>query len=767
MNQSDWYLNDQNNLPDYFLNYIKDIIGQQQCHYLARLLWNRGVRDIQQLEFLLDTKQYQPTSYLEFGEEINLAIQRISKARITREKIAIWGNWQVGSIMSTCILIEGLEQFLSAKNLRYYFPHRHQSYFGLHHQGIDELAQQEVTLIIVANTGSHNLDEVNYAHTLGIDIIIIDRPVLSSQRPSVVSWLNPHNLSPTHPFYHFSGVAIAYKLIEGLATEFSDSFSQPVTNLLDLVALGMLADANNLNLQAEARYLAKEGMELIKQEKRPNITALAETGFQIGDRALDISYGLVNRIRAISRIYRDASFVINLLTSKNFSTRNRLADQAEKAYFNYLDLVQKILDEARKKIQNIDLSNTLVIVLQNDQWHIGVLNLVAKVITEEYGKPTILLSTNFHEQSNSNSFGYVYSLPDFDLSQVIIDCSSLLNQYTVENAGINIVIPTENISLFTEIITQKIRQKINNNSLTYKINIDLVITIKELGQSLYQQLKLLEPYSLDNPSPKLLINNCRLTNIGNVNLKNYQKGKEVRYKKTYFQVHDNSCKSYFNGIWWGHYAQEINYNNYYDIVGEIEYNTAKEYYYFRLLDLKMHHPNNYIYDNKQLANSILDYRDKIDDLDINNSQDNIIKKCPTQWQQLTSSYQNAIEKKKKLILGYEDSQIEEIEKMWLEFISLIKSLLVNNKIITIDTLSQKINVSQLCLTKILRTLSLLAIEYSLREKLILFTQKKQTFSPEDYKLARQKFMNIIKQENLYKKYFYQVSVNDLEREMHN
>ncbi len=452
MNQSRWYINEIDNLPDDFFNQIENLTQEKEYHYLAILLWNRGIRDLEPLEFLLNINQYQPKSYLEFKEEIDLAIARINQARIAQEKIAIWGNWRVDSIMSACILNEGLTEFFADNNqFIYHFSDRHLSCFGLTYQGIDELALQEVTLIIVTGTGSYNIDQVHYAHSLGIDIIILDRPMLSIPRPSVVSWLNPHNFPTSHPFYHFCAVAIAYKLIEGLATEYSSYFGKPITNLLDLVALGLLAQ--NVNLQGDGRSLARQGIVLIKQKKRQNITSLAETGFQIGDRALDRSYGLCHRIKGLISLYTDPYFVINLLTNKNFSNQNKLVDQAEKAYFNYLDLVQKTLDQAKKQVKNIDLSNTVIISLQNNQWHLGILDVVAKTITQEYGKPTIILSSNFNDQFDDRTFGYISSLDNLDLSPLIINCHELLDQYIVVPDGIKIILPTENIHLFIVIIT--------------------------------------------------------------------------------------------------------------------------------------------------------------------------------------------------------------------------------------------------------------------------------------------------------------------------
>jgi single-stranded-DNA-specific exonuclease len=757
MNQSDWYIYDQDDMAEDFLSLIQTITQQTNCHYLARLLWNRGIREIQALEDLLGSNNYQSISYLELGEEVNLALERIAQARFTGEKVAIWGNWQVVSIMTTCVLKEGLEQFFGAENqLIYHFPDRQLSYFGLNYESIDRLIEEGINLIITANLGSDNLEEINYAHSKGLDIIIIDRPCFSCQRPSVVAWLNSHDLAyPNLPV-----IAIVYKLLEGLATQYPETFSQPISNVLDLVALGLLAD--KVNLQTEGCYLAKEGIKLIKQKKRHNITKIAENCFQIGDRALDISYGLINRIKAITSIYTEISFILKLFTCSDIYLINRLVNQAEKAYLNYLDLVQKMLNQARQKIKSLDLSNTSIIFLEHYSWHSGLFPFLAEILIPEFGKPLILISN----QSNNSSFAYIYSLPELDLSPAIIKCHHLLDQFIITTDHINLILPTENMALFQEILAQQIRYDINPLKLKYQQHIDLLLNLNELKESLYQELKLLEPYnSFDNPFPKLLITNCQLKNINYVNLKNQTKNLYTNYKKIYFDISDRDSSAYFSGIWWTHSPQEINDKDSYDLLGELEYNTERDIYYLRLLDLKKSSSENYIYPQQKLSNNIIDYRYQKIDLDIQSEQTNIIKKCPSKWQQITLPYQKAINKQEKLILAYNHNEQKSIEQKWLEFLGLIKYLLATHQIITLESLSEKINITLLSLQKIVRYLHLLNIEYTFQDNLIILNSTNNHFSPENYQLFYEQFVQIIKQENLYKQYFYQVSVNDLEQEI--
>ena len=451
------------------------------------------------------------------------------------------------------------------------------------------------------------------------------------------------------------------------------------------------------------------------------------------------------------------------------SLRIKLVDQAEKAYFNYLELGQKIIDGLRKKLQSLDLSNTVIIVCENKQWHIGLVKFVAQIINEEYGKPTLLLSANLvGEYADNYVYGYFCSSTNNNLFSLFPESSHLLKQYQVEKEGVHLVLALENISLFTEIITQKIRKSIQPSHLINQINIDLKVNINEVNKSLYQQLKLLEPYSLDNPLPKLLIENCQLIEVKHSNLYNKFKNKSARFKKTSFKFIDNSTISSVEGIWWGHYAQEIDQNQHYDLIGEVEFNTSenKQYYYFRLLDLKIHHPCNYLTLNKNRSIPILDYRGHRDDLSDSELNADVVKQCPRQWQEIRQPYHNAIADNKTLVLAYEPEQINNTQQLWLELMGMIKYLIKTKKKVTIEQLSDKLKISNKCLLKILSIVdSLLDVQYNFPDNVVIFSAEKKGVSKKQYHLAYQQFVTIIKQENLHKQYFYQVSIQDLNREI--
>ncbi|HAG81979.1 MAG TPA: single-stranded-DNA-specific exonuclease RecJ, partial [Cyanobacteria bacterium UBA12227] len=242
---------------------------------------------------------YNPASPFEFGQEMKSAIKRLHQAIKAGEKVTIWGDFDADGITATSVLWEGLGQFFTQnQQLTYYIPNRLTESHGLNRAGIDQLATSETKLIVTCDTGSTNLKEIDYAQQLGIDIIITDHHTLPDERPPVISIINPRYFAETHPLFHLSGVAVAYKLVEALYQTLPNIPKQPVEDLLDLVAIGLIADL--VQLSGDCRYLAQRGIQKLQQQlktrTRPGVARLLELCQRSGDRPTDISFGIGPRI---------------------------------------------------------------------------------------------------------------------------------------------------------------------------------------------------------------------------------------------------------------------------------------------------------------------------------------------------------------------------------------------------------------------------------------------------------------------------------------
>ena len=458
--------------------------------------------------------------------------------------------------------------------------------------GIERLAKANYSLIITCDTGSTNIAEIEYANNLGIDIIVTDHHTLPSERPPLFAIINPRYFPPTHPLYNLSGVGVAYKLIEALYLTHPEIPKLPLKELLDLVAIGLIADL--VQLTDDCRYLAQIGIEKLSTQlhktTRPGVAKLLELCKKTGDRPTDISFGIGPRINAVSRIMGDASFCVELLTSRDPQNCQKLALETELANSRRKSLQKEVAEDVAKKLNKLDLSTTHVIVLTDPQWPVGVLGLVAGQIAQEYGRPTILLSEETEATRTSEekllARGSARSVGKIDLYELVKNQAHLLDRFGGHPFAAGLSLPVENIPIFTDAISQLLGQTLGVSlNQTSVIEVDLIVTVSELGRDLFQELKLLEPCGMGNPVPKLLIQNCWFTNVWHRNQKDLR-GNKVKYIKTSFEICDESIDKGFPGIWWGHYKDEVP-EGICDAVVELDFNTYEKRYEVRLIVVQL------------------------------------------------------------------------------------------------------------------------------------------------------------------------------------
>ncbi len=613
---------DSHSIPSWFLAALQPYCPKTQGIYAAQLLWQRGIDSIEKLHAFLKPEFYQPSSSQVFGQELDLALARMQRSIEQGEKVTIWGDFDADGITSTAVLWSGLGEFLPKGNLDYYIPDRLTESHGLNCAGIDRLAQAGTSLIITCDTGSTNIAEIIHAHSLGIEIIITDHHTTPTTRPPAIAILNPRYLPTDHPLAHLSGVAVAYKFIEALYALLPDIPQQPLVNLLDLVAIGLVADL--VQLTGDCRYLAQLGIEQLRQTKRLGVQELLNYCKRSGDRPTDISFGIAPRLNAISRIHGDAGTLVELLTSSDQKRVKELAALVEMANTRRKALEKELIAQVKKKVAQLDLSTTSVIVLADPQWQVGILGLVAGRIAQEYQRPTILLNAeldlelNFpsnpelspesspklnlelaskldlelspelesdklltnatnHDQNLQNQVaiarGSARSFSGIDLYELVSSQAHLLYNFGGHPFAAGLSLPVENIPIFTAAINQKLRQKFDPELATNSQDQpDLLVTVDELGQELWEELKLLEPCGMGNPQPKILIKNCQFKSEFNKKIRDLR-GRKVDYMKTNFDIYDETNSIGFPGIWWGHSQDDLpkdkcnaivklDYNNY-------------------------------------------------------------------------------------------------------------------------------------------------------------------------------------------------------------
>lgn len=797
--QQQWTITAIEQPPEWFIQAVKQYTPASSGLYAAQLLWQRGIKDDQQLTAFINYKAYQPASAFEFGQEMHLAIARLQQAYNTKEKIAIWGDFDADGITATSVLWDGLGQFFAQNTqLIYYIPNRLKESHGLNHQGIDNLAKQSCKLIVTCDTGSTNLEEIIYAKQLGIDVIVTDHHTLPAERPPVAAIINPRYLPREHQLFHLSGVAVAYKLVEALYHTLPNIAKYPLEDLLDLVAVGLIADL--VQLSGDCRYLAQMGIQRLQEDfklpvaarRRPGVGRLLELCQKSGDRPTDISFGLGPRINAVSRIQGDASFCVELLTSRDAKRCNELAEVTELANARRKSLQKDVQAQVAQKLTQLDLSTTSVIVLEDAQWPAGVLGLVAGQVAQETGRPTILLSTEkvgdggdggdgedgegISPSSPSSpplARGSARSVNSVDLYQLVKEQAHLLHRFGGHPFAAGLSLLVANIPLFTAAINQQLRQSLGSTTLTPTVQADLTVTVADLGKELFLELKLLEPCGMGNPVPKLLIQNCWFENAWHRNQQDWQ-GKKVQYIKTEFDIRDDSSRSAFPGLWWGHYKDELPVGRC-DCIAEIDYNTFKKRYEIRLIAVR---PS---------VNSALTTRNSPLILDLRNQEHSalaqqqlsanttghsalIIEDCPTNWDDLRawlrrclmiSRSASGFDNQQQLAIAWSKPNHQPPNQIWLTLVGIAKYLSRTNQLVTRVQLLDKIGISDQTLLVGIKALKYLGFTVKLQDRYFQFTWNQRDSAENFADAAVARFLAAVREEQFQRQYFAQVPLSTI------
>ncbi|HBB31402.1 MAG TPA: single-stranded-DNA-specific exonuclease RecJ [Cyanobacteria bacterium UBA8803] len=806
--QPQWHIQLTPELPQEFIEAVQSYTSAADGRYAAQLLWQRGMRDSQQLAGFLNPDLYQPASPFEFGQEMKWAVKRLQKARETGEKVVIWGDFDADGITATSVLWEGLGQFFPQhQQLTYYIPNRLTESHGLNCQGIDKLAASGTKLIVTCDTGSTNLQEIDYAQKLGIDIIITDHHTLPEDRPSVVAIINPRYFVETHPLFHLSGVAVAYKLLEALYQSLPNIPKQPLADLLDLVAIGLIADL--VQLSGDCRYLAQRGIQRLQQQMknptRPGVARLLELCQRNGDRPTDISFGLGPRINAVSRIQGDASFCVELLTSRDKKRTEELAIATELANTRRKSLQKDVTQQVKHKLAQLDLSTTSVIVLEDPQWPVGVLGLVASQIAQEYGRPTILLSTGEewgtgsetwemadqdkrtkkleNYQSTENNLntpnpqshtplarGSARSVNHIDLYELVNSQAHLLHRFGGHPFAAGLSLPVENIPLFVEAINQQLRQQFAVTSALMQpvMAADLVVNVAALGKELFYQLKLLEPCGMGNPIPKLLLENCWFEEVFNRNTQDF-KGRKVQYIKTELEIWDDSSTQGFPGIWWGHYKDEVPKGRCYCLV-ELDYNNYKKRPEARLV--AVHAQDTAFSCNFPThIESILDWRGEEeigepDELSSPYSNPLTVRKCPISWDELQLWFRRALQAQRTLAIAYPPPDRLPSRQVWEKLVGIAKFLSRTSQSATLAQLHEKLELSDRTLHLGLVALTHLGFQVKRLDGALQISWSSlessiNTADPVIYETI-QVFLAAVEEEQFLQQYFYQVPLSTIQ-----
>ena len=485
--------------PDIHL--VEKLCKILKCHpAVATILVNRNITSEKDVSSFFNTSLNHLSPPFSI-KDMDAAVDRIVDAIARKEKILIFGDYDVDGITATTLLLE----FLRAvdADVSYYIPHRIAEGFGLKKNHISDVAMPNgIHLIITVDCGSDGQDAVSAARDAGIDVIITDHHMISDTIPSAVAVINPKRNDCPSGFCDLAGVGVAFYLLICLRKKLRDTNfwkDRPEPNLknyCDLVALGTLADM--VPLTRKNRILIKAGMNIIRSSHRPGLNALIEV-FRINKHAIDtddIVFYLAPILNSAGRIDH-ASTAVELLTSKNIETARKIAHLLNRLNQDRRSIENKILADVNDHLTNnphLLRKNTLVLVHQD--WHLGILGIVASRLIKEYFRPVVLITT-----ADGIGKGSARSIPEINLYEGLSACAENLENFGGHPMAAGLKIKTENIDPFKIHFENIVSRMAKPADFIPKIAIDYQLDFLNISDKLIDELESLKPFGIANHEP--------------------------------------------------------------------------------------------------------------------------------------------------------------------------------------------------------------------------------------------------------------------------
>ncbi len=457
---------------------------------LARLLINRGITDHEEARaFLCPSTRQLHSPWLMRGVEE--AVTRLLAALDKDEKIMIHGDYDADGIAATAILTETLEQL--GANVDYYLPSRFGEGYGLHKEPLKKFKEEGVSLVVTVDCGINASTEVEYAYSLGLDLVITDHHQPLQELQGVTAVLNPHQEKCPYPFKELSGAGVAFKLACALMERSGCSFPE---HLLDLVALGTAADV--VPLLDENRVLVHTGLAVLRQGQRPGFKALREAVSLERERISSgaLSFILAPSVNAVGRM-GEALPAAKLLLEKDPARATELAYYLHEANQLRRSTEQNILIEAETSAETMLAEKDYkIITLADEKWHHGVIGIVASRLVEKYNRPVCLVALEGEEGRGS-----ARSIPGFDITAALAEYSSLLERFGGHEQAAGFAINPRWIEELREGLNDYAEKHLDANQLRPYLYIDAELEHSDLRFELVEQIEQLQPFGTANPAP--------------------------------------------------------------------------------------------------------------------------------------------------------------------------------------------------------------------------------------------------------------------------
>lgn len=465
---------------------------------LCRLLAVRGITDYETAKRFFRpqiTDLHDP--FLMKG--MKQAVARISEAVEWHERIMVYGDYDVDGTTSVAVVYSFLKKNYAGE-ISFYIPHRYREGYGISKAGIDFAHANGYTLMITLDCGIKSVELIQYAQTLGIDVIVCDHHMPDTKLPPAYAILNPKQTDCTYPYKELSGCGIGFKLISALAKQWKLS-DESIFGCLDLVATSIAADI--VPIDGENRVLAYYGIKKVNENPCLAIKTLKEiSGANRHLSISDLVFVIGPRVNAAGRM-DDARKAVELFTEDDPDMIRSLADQLQSDNFDRKEVDKSITEEALSLIQNDSvLLQRKSTVLYQEHWHKGVVGIVASRLIDHYYRPTIVLT-----HSNGKVTGSARSVSGFNIYEALHECKDLLENYGGHFYAAGMTMSPENVTTFVERFEEVVSRTIPPELLIPEIEIDAEIKLIDIKQAMFNIIKQFEPFGPTNLRPVFLTKN--------------------------------------------------------------------------------------------------------------------------------------------------------------------------------------------------------------------------------------------------------------------
>lgn len=425
-------------------------------------------------------------------QDMDLAVERINQAMAADEKILIYGDYDVDGTTAVALVYTYLHQ--QYKHLDFYIPNRYSEGYGISTTGIDWAHENGFTLIIALDCGIKSIDKIDYAKTKGIDFIICDHHRPGNELPNAVAVLDPKRSDCAYPYKELSGCGVGYKLIQALSIN-NQRDPEELNDYLDLVAISIAADI--VPITGENRILAYYGLQSINKKPRPGIQEILKMSGANGEITVsEVVFSIAPRINAAGRMASGRQ-AVELLIAQTEQEANTLGRVIDENNTKRKGLNESITRDALDLIKNDEgFADRKSTVLFNPDWSKGVIGIVAAKLTDEFYRPTIILT-----EHNGVVSGSARSVKDFDVYNAIEQCSDLLEQFGGHMYAAGLTLKPENVESFKSRFEAVVSATIQDHMLTREIEIDEYVRLDELTPAFYSILKQFAPFGPGNMSP--------------------------------------------------------------------------------------------------------------------------------------------------------------------------------------------------------------------------------------------------------------------------